>query len=137
MRWKDGITRTLASTAINSAHAEWSTAKTCWRADLRSSSFIGTSEITLLTASWANCFAAVCLTEGEEPVSKRRRSLSNLNARMSRQRARRTCKAHTLKSYRTGPVPIQRVIWICLRGACCPSQSSPFKSRSPSCDCCL
>jgi len=44
---------------------------------------IVTSLMTLLTASCASCFAAVFLTEGLEPVSNSRRSLSNLNFSLS------------------------------------------------------
>jgi hypothetical protein len=72
---KDGLTR--ATTAISSAHAEGSPRDTCWRLDLMSSS-IATSLITLLAAKWASCFAAVFLTEVDDPVSRRRRSRSNL-----------------------------------------------------------
>ena len=43
-----------------------------------SSSTNATSVITLFTASWANCLAAVDLTEVEEPVSRRRSSRSSL-----------------------------------------------------------
>lgn len=55
----------------------------CWRVPpvLTSSSTIVTSLITLLTASWASCFAAVFLTESLDPVSKSVRSLSNLGYR--------------------------------------------------------
>lgn len=42
------------------------------------SSSVATSLVTLFAANCASCFAAVCLTEVEEPVSSKRRSRSNL-----------------------------------------------------------
>jgi hypothetical protein len=70
--------RTRATTDISSAQADGSPWDTCCRLDLMSSSLTETSPITLLAPNWANCFAAVFLTEVEDPVSSRRRSLSNL-----------------------------------------------------------
>ena len=71
--------------------AESLTVPTCWRVVLISSSTMATSLITLLTASWASCFAAVVLTEVDDPVSSRRRSRSSLAScvRGRRRRQRR------------------------------------------------
>lgn len=71
--------RTRATTAIRSFQAERSTCETCWRFDLTSSSTRLMSLVTLFTANWASCFAAVVLTEVEDPVSRSSRSLSNLD----------------------------------------------------------
>jgi hypothetical protein len=74
------LEHTLATTDINSAQAEGSPIDMCCLFDLMSSSLIETSPITLLAANWANCFAAVFLTEVDDPVSNKSRSLSNLEA---------------------------------------------------------
>ena len=71
-----GLTR--ATTAINSGHPEESPMATCCLGALTSSSTIATSLMTLFAASCASCLAAVVLTEVDEPVSRRRRSRSNL-----------------------------------------------------------
>jgi hypothetical protein len=73
--------RTRARTAKSSDQACSSLNATFCLTVFMSSSTKATSVITLLTASWANCLAAVDLTEVEEPVSKRRRSRSNLFTR--------------------------------------------------------
>lgn len=51
---------------------------------LMSSSTIATSLMTLFAANCASCFAAVVLTDVDEPVSSKRRSLSNLQMRIKR-----------------------------------------------------
>lgn len=76
---RQGLTR--ARTAKSSDQACSSLNATFCLTVFTSSSTNATSVITLFTASWANCFAAVERTEVEEPVSKRRRSLSNLLTR--------------------------------------------------------
>ena len=72
--------RTRARTAKSSDHACSSWNATFCRTVFMSSSTKATSVITLFTASWASCLAAVDLTEAEEPVSSRRSSRSNLLA---------------------------------------------------------
>lgn len=73
-----GIERlTRATTAKSSGQADVSPMAVCWRLDLKSSS-AGTSLTRVRAASWASCFAAVFLTEGDEPVSRRRRRRSKL-----------------------------------------------------------
>ena len=83
-RSEEGKGRTRPRTAKSSDHACSSLNATFCLTVFMSSSTNATSITTLFTASWANCFAAVDLTEVEEPVSSRRSSRSNLFAtRMS------------------------------------------------------
>ena len=74
---------TRATTAINSGQPEESPMATCCLGALTSSSTIATSLMTLFAASCASCLAAVVLTEVDEPVSRSRRSRSNLRNNMS------------------------------------------------------
>lgn len=67
-----------------------------------SSSLIETSPITLLAANCASCFAAVFLTEVDDPVSSKRRSLSNLIINEWNERKFVCDLRHTSKSYRKG-----------------------------------
>ena len=74
-----GVSRTLATTDMSSDQAAGSETAPCWRVVLTSSSTMATSDMTDFAASCASCFAAVVLTEVDDPVSSKSRSLSNLS----------------------------------------------------------
>lgn len=67
---------TRATTDMSSDHADASSTRDPSMRNLLTSSSPPTSLRTLFAASWASCFAAVVLTEVDEPVSRRIMSLS-------------------------------------------------------------